>query len=45
MNAGTAVLGYIRVSTAEQAGNGYGLDAQEAAIRDECDRRGGDCLK
>jgi DNA invertase Pin-like site-specific DNA recombinase len=40
MNAGTAVLGYVRVSTAEQAGNGYGLDAQEAAIRDECDRRG-----
>jgi DNA invertase Pin-like site-specific DNA recombinase len=40
MNAGTAVLGYARVSTAEQAGNGYGLDAQEAAIRDECARRG-----
>jgi DNA invertase Pin-like site-specific DNA recombinase len=40
LNAGTAVLGYARVSTAEQAGNGYGLDAQEAAIRDECERRG-----
>jgi DNA invertase Pin-like site-specific DNA recombinase len=40
MMAGTAVLGYARVSTAEQAGNGYGLDAQEVAIRDECARRG-----
>lgn len=34
------VLGYARVSTAEQRSNGYGLDAQEAAIRDECERRG-----
>lgn len=40
MNAGTVVLGYARVSTAEQAGDGYGLDAQEAAIREECERRG-----
>jgi DNA invertase Pin-like site-specific DNA recombinase len=40
MNAGTAVLGYARVSTTEQAGNGYGLAAQEQAIRDECERRG-----
>jgi DNA invertase Pin-like site-specific DNA recombinase len=34
------VIGYARVSTAEQGSNGYGLDAQEAAIRDECQRRG-----
>src|SRR5688500_3167328 len=39
MNAGTAVLGYARVSTAEQT-SGYGLDAQESAIRGECERRG-----
>jgi DNA invertase Pin-like site-specific DNA recombinase len=40
MNAGTAVLGYVRVSTSEQAGNGYGLAAQEAAIRSESEGRG-----
>jgi DNA invertase Pin-like site-specific DNA recombinase len=40
VNAGTVVLGYVRVSTAEQAGNGYGLEAQETVIRDECARRG-----
>ena len=40
MNPGTVVIGYVRVSTHEQASNGYGLDAQEAAIRNECDRRG-----
>ena len=40
MNPGAAVLGYARVSTAEQADNGYGLAAQEAAIRAECERRG-----
>lgn len=34
------VLGYVRVSTAEQASSGLGLAAQEAAIRAECDRRG-----
>jgi DNA invertase Pin-like site-specific DNA recombinase len=34
------VIGYARVSTAEQNENGYGLEAQEAAIRAECERRG-----
>lgn len=34
------VLGYARVSTAEQAESGLGLDAQERAIREACDRRG-----
>lgn len=39
-NSAPAVLGYTRVSTAEQATNGVGLAAQEAAIRAECERRG-----
>jgi DNA invertase Pin-like site-specific DNA recombinase len=34
------VLGYVRVSTIEQAESGLGLAAQEAAIRSECERRG-----
>src|SRR5262249_44260183 len=34
------VLGYLRVSTTEQASNGAGLDAQRAAIAAEADRRG-----
>jgi DNA invertase Pin-like site-specific DNA recombinase len=34
------VLGYLRVSTSEQADSGAGLAAQETAIRAECDRRG-----
>lgn len=40
MNTGTAVLGYVRVSTSEQATSGYGLAAQQAAIEQECQRRG-----
>ena len=34
------VVGYCRVSTAEQADSGLGLEAQRRAIRLECERRG-----
>jgi DNA invertase Pin-like site-specific DNA recombinase len=36
------MLGYLRVSTSEQATNGHGLDAQRAAITAEALRRGWD---
>ncbi len=35
-----AVIGYVRVSTTEQADSGAGLAAQETLIRSECERRG-----
>jgi len=34
------VLGYVRVSTSEQASKGAGLEAQRRAILAECQRRG-----
>jgi DNA invertase Pin-like site-specific DNA recombinase len=34
------VLGYVRVSTAEQSHSGAGIEAQRAAIIAECERRG-----
>ncbi|MBO9531747.1 MAG: recombinase family protein [Solirubrobacteraceae bacterium] len=40
MEAGTKVIGYTRVSTAERVAGSHGLDAQEAAIRAEAERRG-----
>src|SRR5256885_16611409 len=39
-SASLRVLGYLRVSTTEQATNGAGLDAQRAAIAAEAERRG-----
>ncbi len=39
------VLGYVRVSTNEQADNGVGLEAQREAIKGECERRGWDLLE
>jgi DNA invertase Pin-like site-specific DNA recombinase len=38
------VLGYVRVSTDEQAKTGHGLAAQRAAIAAECERRGWDLV-
>ncbi|NDU79053.1 recombinase family protein, partial [Actinomadura sp. DSM 109109] len=34
------VLAYVRVSTEEQSDSRAGLEAQRAAIRVECERRG-----
>ena len=38
-------IGYVRVSTDEQAERGHGLAAQRKAIRDECERRGWQLLE
>jgi DNA invertase Pin-like site-specific DNA recombinase len=42
---GARVVGYVRVSTDEQASSGLGLDAQRAAIAEECKRRGWDLIE
>jgi hypothetical protein len=36
------MIGYVRVSTADQVESGLGLAAQETAIREEAERRGWD---
>ena len=36
----TTVVGYIRVSTSEQADSGLSLDSQRAAIQSHCDQKG-----
>lgn len=38
-DTGPRYLGLARVSTEEQAGNGHSLDAQEARLREEAERR------
>lgn len=39
------VIGYVRVSTDRQAESGAGIEAQKAAIAQECDRRGLDLVR
>lgn len=45
MTTGTNVIGYVRVSTAEQGESGLGLDAQRAAIEQEAARRGWNLIR
>lgn len=40
--SGAVMIGYVRVSTAEQAESGLGLEAQETKLREEAERRGWD---
>lgn len=40
MTGGSSVVGYVRVSTDDQAESGAGLEAQRSAITSECERRG-----
>jgi DNA invertase Pin-like site-specific DNA recombinase len=44
LTAGTKVVAYLRVSTAEQADSGAGLAAQRAAIMAACEQRGWDVV-
>ncbi len=39
------MIGYVRVSTSEQADSGLGLEAQRQAIAAECERRGWQLLR
>ena len=39
------VIGYVRVSTTEQADSGLGLAAQEQAIRDACERKSDELVR
>jgi DNA invertase Pin-like site-specific DNA recombinase len=38
-------IGYVRVSTIQQAESGLGIEAQTASIRGECERRGWELVK
>jgi len=40
MNEGMRIVGYVRVSSAEQASSGLGLEGQRTAITEEAQRRG-----
>ena len=45
MGTGDRVVGYVRVSTAEQGVRGVGLETQRRAIRAECHRRGWELVR
>ncbi len=40
-----SAIGYTRVSTADQAGSGLGLEAQRSAIEEACRERGWDLVR
>ena len=45
LTPGTRVVGYVRVSTVEQADSGAGMEAQRAAIRVACEQRGWELVR